>query len=139
MKHLVFFALLVVSINAPAMDEQVLDQLVWDYSGFVTSFESKDWAQVFQYITEDTKVGFGGEQGVEGVKSIYVDDTVCFENMLFALKQGCKKVGSDRNIECIAPPQWADPDVISLGARASFVYSKNNKKWVARMLICGGD
>lgn len=139
MRHLLFMAAVVFSINSSAMDEQVLDQLVWDYSGFVSSFESKDWEQVFLYITDDTKAGLGGEQGIEGVKSIYVNGSVCFDNMLFALKQGCKKVDSEKRTECIAPPQWADPDVISLGARASFVYSEKSKKWVAGMLICGGD
>lgn len=132
-------SLLGFSANLAAEDELVLEQLVWDFSDFVSSFESRNWQQVFHYVTDETKAGLGSEQGIDGVKQVYAADKTCFNNMLFALKQGCKKMTVGSHVECFSPPSWADPQVVSLGSRASFVYSEERRTWVVSTLICGGD
>lgn len=132
-------AALVFSGAAASDNDQAWEQLVWDFSGFVDDFESRHWEGVFSYVTEDSKIGFGGEQGIEGVRQVYVGNTKCFKDMLLALKQGCRKRDKDGGLACDAPPQWNDSSVVYLGARAGFAYSNEHRKWVVDYLICGGD
>jgi hypothetical protein len=51
---------------------------------------------------------------------------------------GCRKVGDGDGTRCIAPPLLG-PDVVYLGARASFVYKADADTWMPEFLICGGD
>ena len=132
-------SLLLFPFFASADDDEIWDKLVWDYGDFAQNFEARNWEGVYRYINEETKAGFGGEVGIEGLKQVYINDDNCFNAMLFALKQGCKKSGAGGELSCDAPPQWTDSSIVYLGARAGFVYRRDEQKWLARYLICGGD
>ena len=122
-----------------AIDIEAWDKLVWDFANFIHSFETGSWKGVSMYITAETKAGFGGEQGIEGVRQVYVKGNECFNDMLLALNQGCKKSSAGGVPACDAPPQWVDPSVIYLGARARFIFRQDEQRWVVDYLICGGD
>ncbi len=136
---------LLLALLAPApsfaaeLSEEVLDQLVWDFAGFTYAFEGENWGGVCEYVTDGTKVGFGGEMGCDGVRLVYAEDPQCHSDMVFALKQGCRKIGAGTEVACLSPPQWLQRDVVYLGARASFSYSAEAGRWIADYLICGGD
>ena len=124
---------------ADAELDQRLDQLTWDFAEFVQHFRHKNWDGVCRFVTEDTKAGFGGEAGCEGVRQVYAATPGCWEEMVFALRQGCRRTGSGANISCVAPPQFADDKVSYLGARAALSYREDADRWMADYLICGGD
>jgi len=138
-RRFLMLLLLFISSRAAALEVQVLDQLVWDYGQFVETFRAKNWDGVCGFVTEHTKAGFGGEEGCAGVRQVYAEDARCWEEMVFALRQGCKRTGSGDHVVCIAPPQFSDPAVSYLGARAGFSYDRERARWVADFLICGGD
>lgn len=135
----IFLLLLFFPFYVSADDDEIWDKLVWDYSEFTQNFEMRNWKAVDRYINDKTKAGFGGETGIEGVKQVYANDERCFDEMVLALKQGCKKSDAGGELSCDAPPQWADSSVVYLGARAGFEYSRNKRKWFVKYLICGGD
>ena len=119
-------------------DSQRQDQLVWDYAEFVAAFSSKDWPRLAPFVSAETKVGFGGEMGMSGIMRVFGEDDDCHESMMHALEMGCRKVGDEENTRCLSPPQQG-PDVIYLGARASFAFNADEGVWTAEYLICGGD
>lgn len=119
-------------------DLQRQDQLVWDFAEFVEEFSSKNWPRVGRFIGTDTKVGFGGELGYEGLLQVFAEDDDCHDAMVRALELGCRKIGEGEGMRCVSPPHLG-PDVIYLGARASFLFNTDNDTWMADFLICGGD
>ena len=119
-------------------DIQRQDQLVWDYAEFVAAFSSRNWPQLARFVGPDTKVGFGGEMGIDGVMQVFGEDDECHESMVDALEMGCKKVGDGESMRCLSPPQQG-PDVVYLGARASFAFNADEGVWMTEFLICGGD
>jgi hypothetical protein len=76
--------------------------------------------------------------GFEGLMQVFGEDDYCFDAMLQALKLGCRKAGVAEEMRCMSPPHLG-PDVVYLGARASFRFNAENRRWVAESLICGGD
>ena len=137
---LMVYLLLFANARATAaLDDEAWDKLVWDYSDFTSNFAQQNWQGVYPYIRDDSKIGFGGETGISGLKQIYGDGGQCFKDMVPALKQGCKKRQQGPDPGCDAPPQWSDPSVIYLGARAGFSYDTKRHKWRVTYLICGGD
>lgn len=116
------------------------DQLAGDYGEFTQHFRNKNWSGVCGFVSDRTKAGFGpGEEGCEGVKRVFANDPDCWGRMLVALEQGCKLSASGGDRACILPPQFADDDVIYLGARGSFSYDPKKSKWMLDSLVCGGD
>lgn len=114
------------------------DQLVWDYAEFLQAFSSKNWSQVARFVAAETKIGFGGEMGMEGVLQIFGANDDCHEAMVRALAMGCRKTGEGEGMRCVSPPQLG-PDVVYLGARASFAFNADADLWMPEFLICGGD
>lgn len=131
--------LLPLAGSAADSPEQVRDQLVWDFSEFSQAFTSRDWDTALRFVSADTKASFGGDQGPAGVMNVFGRDYACHAAMAAALSQGCRKLGEGPAMQCIAPPQAAQSDVVYLGARASFQYSEAEERWLAVYLICGGD
>ena len=119
-------------------DSQRQDQLVWDYSEFVAAFSGKDWPRLARYVSAESKVGFGGDMGMDGIMRVFGEDEDCHDAMVNALEMGCRKIGDGENMRCLSPPQQG-PDVIYLGARASFAFNADEGVWTAEYLICGGD
>lgn len=119
-------------------DAQRQDQLVWDYAEFVQAFSAKDWVTAARFVGRDAKIGFGGESGTEGMVRVFGDDDQCHGAMTRALESGCRKIGEGDAMRCISPP-YDGPDVVYLGARASFRYSVDVDLWTAEYLVCGGD
>ena len=115
------------------------EQLVWEYAEFVQAFREKNWTDVCEFVSEHTKASFGGDEGCAGVRRVYAGDDQCWDEMVFALRQGCRKTSVNGDLACVSPPQWADEDVAYLGARAGFVFNPERKKWMAEYLVCGGD
>ena len=122
-------------------DEQSEDTFLWDVSGFVEMFELKRWNELEQYFSPTTIVGFGGESGIKGVQHIVQEEenNRCFNNIVFALKLGCRYIERGENMSCVSPPQSANKDIIYLGARAKFSFNFDKKKMVVDYFICGGD
>lgn len=114
------------------------DQLVWDYAEFVQEFSAKNWSRAARFISPETKVGFGGEVGLEGLVQVFGSDDECHSAMVQALSLGCRKIGEGDNMHCVSPPHLG-PDIVYLGARASFQYSADSGRWMLVYLICGGD
>ena len=123
---------------ASSDDSQRQDQLVWDYAEFVAAFSSKDWPRLARFVSTETKVGFGGEMGMDGIMREFGENDDCHDAMVHALEMGCRKVGDEGNTRCLSPPQQG-PDVIYLGARASFAFNADEGVWMPEYLICGGD
>jgi hypothetical protein len=114
------------------------DDFFWLYAEFVQAFRQQDWPRVCEFVTDATQTGFGpGESGCEGVLAVFAKDQACWEEMVFALRQGCRLKLEGR--ECISPPQFEDESVVYLGARASFSYDKHGQLMMARWLVCAGD
>lgn len=137
--NLLLISALSLSPIAVCYGEEDRQPFMWDVAGFVSSFSNKDWESVNKHISHSTKVGFGGGMGVEGLKTELKYNPECFNDMVVALKQGCKYISNNSNLECISPPQFSDKNVIYLGARASFIYNPVEKKTFVNFLICGGD
>lgn len=116
------------------------EEFSWKYAEFVHVFRGKNWDAVCGFVTSTTKAGFGpNEEGCDGVRVVYGMEGQCWDEMMFALHQGCKIKSSGNSINCAAPPQWSDEDIVYLGARASFTYSPETGEFTATHLICGGD
>lgn len=116
------------------------ENLVWEYARFVQAFRAKDWSNVCDFVSDSTKAGFGpAQEGCEGVKRVYAGDGPCWDEMVFALRQGCRKTSINGEPACVSPPQWNDDDVAYLGARAAFVFDAGSGRWMAQYLVCGGD
>ena len=120
-----------------AMPAQDREMLTFRYAEFVGAFRGKNWNHVCTFVTDETKAGFGpGQMGCAGVKAVFAENEQCWEDMLFALRQGCR---ISRSAEaCSSPPQLSD-EVAHLGARAFFSYNKEDDLLKANSLICGGD
>ena len=119
-------------------DLQRQDQLVWDFAEFSEAFSTRNWPGVARFVRPESKMGFGGEMGMDGLMQVFGEDDTCHEAMVRALQLGCKKTGEGSNMRCVAPPQLG-PDVVYLGARASFKFDADAEIWMAEFLICGGD
>ena len=123
---------------ASSNDEQRQDQLVWDYAEFLETFSSRNWPNLARFISAETKIGFGGEMGMDGLMQVFGENSNCHESMVRVLEMGCKKTGDGEGMRCVSPPHLG-PDVVYLGARASFGYNADEKIWMPEFLICGGD
>lgn len=123
---------------ASSDDSQRQDQLVWDYAEFVAAFSTRDWPRLARFVSAETKVGFGGDMGMDGIMRVFGEDDDCHESMVHALEMGCRKVGDGEGMRCLSPPQQGR-DVVYLGARASFAFNVDDDVWTAEYLICGGD
>jgi len=130
--------LMTLCLVVRSSDLERQDRLVWDFAEFVQSFSMKDWPGISKFIDPETKAGFGGEMGMEGLLQVFGADEECHKAMVRVLEMGCRKTGAGEGMRCISPPHLG-PDVIYLGARASFKYDIQNETWVAEFLICGGD
>ncbi|MDH3439931.1 MAG: hypothetical protein OEM63_04200 [Gammaproteobacteria bacterium] len=75
---------------------------------------------------------------MDGLMQVFGENNHCHESMLRALEMGCKKTGDGEGMRCVSPPHLG-PDVVYLGARASFGYNVDEKIWMPEFLICGGD
>lgn len=137
-KLLVAAALLALCPLALCGDIDREDQLVWDFGEFVEAFSARDWATLARFVGPDSKAGLGGEMGFDGLMQVFGQDDICYEAMLRVLKMGCRKTGTGDDMRCVSPPQLG-PDVVYLGARASFRFHKETGHWIAESLICGGD
>jgi len=131
-------ALLILCPIALSDDLQRQDQLVWDFAEFSAAFAARNWPELGRFISPETKAGLGGEMGMEGLLQVFGADDECHHAMVRALEMGCKKTGEGEQMRCVSPPQMG-PDVVYLGARASFRYDIETGSWVAESLICGGD
>ncbi len=123
---------------ASSDDSQRQDQLVWDYAEFVAAFSSEDWPRLARFVSAETKVGFGGDMGMDGIMRVFGEDDDCHDSMVRALEMGCRKTGDGEAMRCLSPPQQG-PDVVYLGARASFTFNPDEELWMPEYLICGGD
>ncbi|HKJ77333.1 MAG TPA: hypothetical protein VKA64_09030 [Gammaproteobacteria bacterium] len=132
-------ALCSLPASAAGEQDQIVDRLTWDFAEFVHHFRGRNWEGVCRFVTDRTKAGFGGEAGCIGVRQVFAENERCWEEMVFTLRQGCKRTGSGANLSCVAPPQFTDDRVSYLGARAAFSYKRESKRWMADYLICGGD
>jgi len=119
MRRKLILILLLVAFGpfASSNDEQRQDQLVWDYAEFLESFSSRNWPKLARFISSETKIGFGGEMGMDGLMQVFGENNHCHESMLRALEMGCKKTGDGEGMRCVSPPHLG-PDVVYLGARA---------------------
>ena len=140
MRHkLIWSLMLSVSCSlALSSDIQRQDQLVWDFAEFTEQFLARNWHQLERFIRSDTKAGLGGEMGFEGVLQVFGEDDDCHNAMVRALQMGCRKTGEGDDMRCVSPPQLG-PDVVYVGARASFHFNIEEGLWMAELLICGGD
>jgi len=126
--------------NATEDMENYKDEIRWGFSGFIQSFQSKNWSRISEYETKATKCGFGPkEEGIGCIRNAIIRSETCVTDMLFSLKQGCKFSRNKNIISCTSPPQWHDESIIILGARASFEFNMKNKKISVNQFICGGD
>lgn len=114
------------------------DQLVWDFGEFIEDFSARNWDRLARFVGPDTKAGLGGETGIDGLMRVLGEDAACHEAMLRVLAMGCRKVGTGDGMRCLSPPHLG-PDVVYLGARASFRFHDETESWMAESLICGGD
>lgn len=130
--------LCILSTAGLSDDMQRQDQLVWDYAEFVQEFTVKNWSRAARFLSPETKAGFGGEAGPEGLVQVFGSDDECHKAMVQVLNLGCRKTGEGDKMHCVSPPRLG-PDVVYLGARASFKYSVEGSRWMLVYLICGGD
>lgn len=140
MRHKLVPPLLLFAICSFALssDLQRQDQLVWDFAEFEDLFSTKNWSKLQRFISSDTKAGFGGEMGFEGLLQVFAEDDNCHSAMVRALQTGCKKTGEGDAMRCVSPAHLG-PDVVYLGPRASFKYDVDSETWMVEFLICGGD
>jgi len=140
MRHRIVMPILLMTLCslAQSSDVQREDQLVWDFAEFVEAFSTRDWTRIDRFVGKEAKMGFGGEMGMAGLLQVYGGDDGCHESMARVLEMGCRKTGDGEGMRCISPPQLG-PDVVYLGARASFKYDTEGEIWMVESLICGGD
>lgn len=113
------------------------EHLTFRYAEFVHAFRSRSWDHVCTFVDDDTQTGFGpGETGCDGIHSVFADNEQCWEDMQFALRQGCR-INQEAS-GCTSPPQLKG-NVAYLGARASFDWDHESDRLKAGSLICGGD
>ena len=113
------------------------ENLTFRYAEFVHAFRNRNWEHVCTFVDDDTQAGFGpGETGCDGILSVFANNEQCWEDMQFALRQGCR-INKEAS-GCTSPPQLEN-DVAYLGARASFTWDHESNQLKAGSLICGGD
>ncbi len=140
MLHRLVASLVLLTICPVAFSDDIQrqDQLVWDYAEFVAAFSERDWPRLARFVSAETKVGFGGDMGMDGIRRVFGEDEDCHESMVRALEMGCRKTGDGDDMRCLSPPQQG-PDVVYLGARASFAFNADAELWMPEYLVCGGD
>lgn len=138
MTRYILLLLSVLPLSAFGNDARARDDLLWGYAEFLQSLETGDFAVAQKYVAPDTKIGFGGDDGPAGFRVAVIDTPRCIEDLVFALRQGCRLVAGGGESACISPPQFADPEVLYLGARLKFVQAAG-KALSIQYLICGGD
>ena len=80
------------------------EHLTFRYAEFVHAFRNRNWDHVCTFVDDDTQAGFGpGETGCDGVHSVFANNEQCWEDMQFALRQGCR-INTKAN-GCASPPQ----------------------------------
>ena len=134
-----FLPLLLCASLVSADNPQARDSLLWDYSDFHQALRHGEWERAAKYLAKDSKIGFGGDLGLSGFHSVVRDDPSCVRSLILALDQGCRLEHANRELGCVSPPQFANPDVLYLGARVKFVYREASDAVVIRYLVCGGD
>ena len=140
LRLLIVVMLLPLALQAEAKPPQYKGEFTMLYAQFIYEFQSKYWEQMTKYETNNTKCGFGpGEEGIGCIEKVYRNNQECMNEVLFSLKQGCKRYPSQNELSCTSPPQWSDQSIIILGARASFTYNTENDTISVNHLICGGD
>ena len=127
-----------ISHSSFGIDDQARDDILWGYADFLQAIQSKDFESAQKYIEPATKIGFGGDTGIVGFKNAVIGNEYCLENLVFALRQGCKISDEGQEVGCIAPPQFNNSDILYLGARIKFVKTKD-KSLKIQYLVCGGD
>ena len=132
--RIIFVLLLFVSTSLAASED-----LLMGYTEFYESMRSHNFSNAEKYILPDTQIGFGpDEMGVKGFHNLVVNNQECLNDLVFALRQGCK-ISEDQDSEiCIAPPQSDDDSVLYLGARVGFKRQVDGPVSV-QYIICGGD
>lgn len=140
MRHKIILPLILLMSCPLALssDIQRQDQLVWDFAEFVEEFAAKNWQQLARFIGPESKLGLGGEMGFDGMLQVFGEDEDCHSAMVQALRMGCRKTGVGEEMRCVSPPQLG-PDVVYIGARASFRFNDDDEVWKVESLICGGD
>lgn len=132
--------LLPLAFPAKANPPQYKGEFTMRYAQFIYEFQSKNWRQMKKYETKNTKCGFGpGEEGIGCIEKVYRNNEECMSEVLFSLKQGCKRHPSQNGLSYTSPPQWIDQSMIILGSRASFTYNTEKDTLSVNHLICGGD
>jgi len=112
-----------------------------------------DYAQIVHYLSQmafdelavfesiDIKCGFGpGEEGPGCIRQMLERDSACLNKVLFALNQGCELEQKSAGLQCTAPPQWNNDNIILPSvARATFIFDASKSRLLIQSLICGGD
>lgn len=120
-----------------AADKESQDDLLWGYADFLHALEEENYEAAERYIDPQTTIGFGGDKGVSGFKRL-IDNKACVDDLVLALKQGCKVTQEEGETGCVSPPQFTDEETLYLGARLKFVHTENDEVKI-QYLVCGGD
>ena len=141
MKHrLLLVALLpsVLSANPCPDPSDCRSAMLWEYGDFLQTLENRIDQELPEFFNEQSVIGFGGSAGYTGFQLEMQVNPRCYEDLVFALKQGCLFNGSGPAAECTAPPQFSDDKVLYLGARVT-LYLDEQGQGKVMYLICGGD
>ena len=112
--------------------------MLWEYGDFLQVLENRIDQELPDFFNEQSVIGFGGSVGYPGFQLEMQVNPGCYENLVFALKQGCLFKGEGSAPECTAPPQFSDDNILYLGARVT-LYLDEQGQGKVRYLICGGD
>ncbi|SEF68832.1 hypothetical protein SAMN04515663_102560 [Alcanivorax sp. DSM 26293] len=115
------------------------DKMLWGYAEFLTAVQAGDWETAERFVSDESRIGFGPAEGKAGFQEQVVDDAECLKDLVFALKQGCRLDTANQDLVCVAPPQFADPDVLYMGPRVKMIYDKGRESVFVQYLVCGGD
>ncbi len=112
--------------------------MLWEYGDFLQTLENRIDHELSDFFNEHSVIGFGGSTGYPGFQLEMQVNPECYENLVFALKQGCLYQSEHPTPECTAPPQFSDDNILYLGARVT-LYLDEQGQGKVRRLICGGD
>ena len=140
MKHRLLVLVLIPSFLSAGQCPDPSDchsAMLWEYGDFLQTLENKKDQELPDFFNEHSVIGFGGLTGYQGFQLEIQVKPDCYENLVFALKQGCLYKGEGSAPECTAPPQFSDDNILYLGARVT-LYLDEQGQGKVRYLICGG-
>jgi len=104
-KSIVLVALITVAMIEVTRATTIRESIQSDYAQIEYYLSQMAFDELKAFESKNIQCGFGpGEEGLGCIKQMIDREPSCLNNLLFALRQGCKLDENDGTFNCFAPP-----------------------------------